>query len=80
MVGDQSDTGSAGKRLAFLATLRRMARFQGVCAVAVRAGIPRETLFRALSPAGNPNAKTLFAVVEGVGMQLTLTRTRRTKD
>ncbi|WP_345798808.1 hypothetical protein [Castellaniella sp. MT123] len=51
-----------------------------MCAVAARAGIPRETLFRALSPAGNPTAKTLFAVVDSVGMQLTLTRIRRTKD
>ena len=43
-------------------------------AVAARAGIPRESLYRALSPKGNPTIKTFLAVVRGAGLQLAVSR------
>ena len=63
-----------GGHVALLAALRQIAEAQGMSAVAERAGIPRESLYRALSPRGNPTAKTLLAVLHGMGLHLTLAR------
>ena len=38
----------------FLQALRKVAEAQGMAAVAKRAGIPRESLYRVLSAKGNP--------------------------
>jgi probable addiction module antidote protein len=43
-------------------------------AVADRAGIQRESLYRALSPKGNPTLKTLLAILAGAGLRLAVTR------
>ena len=42
-------------------------------AVAAQAGISRESLYRALSPKGNPTLKTLIAVLKTLGLRLTVT-------
>ena len=47
--------------------------YGGLGAVAVQAGISRESLYRALSPKGNPTLKTLVAVLKTVGLRLTVT-------
>lgn len=47
----------SGGQTALLAALRHIAKAQGMSAVAVRAGIPRESLYRALGPRGNPTIK-----------------------
>jgi probable addiction module antidote protein len=60
----------AGGREALLAALRHVAEAQGMAAVAERAGIPRESLYRALSPSGNPTVKTLLAVLDAAGLKL----------
>ena len=60
----------AGGREALLAALRHVAEAQGTAAVAERAGIPRESLYRALSPSGNPTIKTLLAVLDAAGLKL----------
>jgi len=60
---------------ALLAALRHVAEAQGMANVAQKAGIPRESLYRALSPKGNPTIKTLLAVINGTGLHLTVTRT-----
>jgi probable addiction module antidote protein len=36
------------------------------------AGISRESLYRTLSPKGNPTLKTLLAVLKAVGMKLSV--------
>jgi probable addiction module antidote protein len=54
--------------------LRHIAEAQGMTAVAARAGIPRESLYRALSPKGNPTIKTFLAVVHGAGLHLEVSR------
>ena len=66
------EAGEPGGHAALLAALRHVAEAQGMSAVADRAGLPRESLYRALSPRGNPTAKTLWAVFHALGLQLTL--------
>ena len=65
-----------GGQSALLAALRHVAEAQGMAAVAERAGIPRESLYRALGPKGNPTIKTLLAVLGAAGLQLAVTRDR----
>ena len=64
------EVNEAGGREALLAALRHVAEAQGMAAVAERAGIPRESLYRALSPSGNPTIKTLLAVLDAAGLTL----------
>ena len=40
--------------------------------MAAEAGISRESLYRALSPKGNPTLKTLLAVLKTVGLRLSV--------
>jgi probable addiction module antidote protein len=40
--------------------------------------IAREALYRALSPSGNPTLKTLLAVLNAVGMRLSVVPAGRT--
>ena len=62
-----------GGEAAVLAALRHIAEAQGMSAVAERAGMPRESLYRALSPKGNPTIKTLLAVLGAAGLRLSVT-------
>ena len=63
-----------GGQGALLAALRHVAEAQGMATVAQRAGIPRETLYRALGPKGNPTVKTLLAVLGAAGLRVAVTR------
>ncbi len=63
-----------GGQSALLAALRHIAEAQGMTTVAACAGIPRESLYRALSPKGNPTIKTFLAVVHGAGLHLEVSR------
>jgi probable addiction module antidote protein len=63
-----------GGQFALLAALRHIAEAQGMAKVAEKAGIPRESLYRALSPKGNPTIKTLLAVMGAAGLQLGVSR------
>jgi len=65
-------------RAAGLLALRTIAEaYGGLGAVAEEAGINRESLYRALSPKGNPTLKTLLAVLKTVGMRLSVEPTDR---
>ena len=65
-------------RPAGLLALRSIAEAHGgLGAVAADAGISRESLFRALSPTGNPTLKTLLAVLKTDGMRLAVEPERR---
>ena len=56
-----------------LIALRRIAQARGgIAKVATAAGIERESLYRALSPRGNPRLSTLVAVTKAVGLKLTV--------
>lgn len=63
-----------GGREVLLSALRHVAEAQGMAQVAERAGIQRESLYRALSPNGNPTLKTLVAVLGAAGLRLAITR------
>jgi probable addiction module antidote protein len=56
-----------------LIMLRAVAEaYGGLGAVAVKAGISRESLYRSLSPKGNPTLKTLVAVLNTMGLRLSV--------
>lgn len=56
-----------------LLALRQIAEARGGLArVAQVAGIKRESLYRSLSPKGNPRLSTLLAVTRAMGLQLTV--------
>lgn len=60
-------------RAAGLLALRTVAEaYGGLGAVAAEAGISRESLYRALSPKGNPTLRTLLAVLKTVGLRLSV--------
>ena len=55
-----------------LVAMRRIAEAHGFANVAKSAGIERESLYRALSPRGNPRFSTLVAVAKAMGLRLTV--------
>jgi probable addiction module antidote protein len=56
-----------------LVVLRQLAEAQGgVAKIAKAAGVERESLYRALSPKGNPRLSTLTAVLKAVGLKLSV--------
>jgi len=68
---DEADTDEDGQAI-FLDAIRRVAKVQGIEKIANAAGIPRESLSRALSSKGNPRLNTLFAVMKAMGMHLSI--------
>jgi len=57
---------------ALLALRTVVEAYGGLAAVAAVAGISRESLYRTLSPKGNPTLKTLLAVLKSVGLRLSV--------
>jgi probable addiction module antidote protein len=56
-----------------LVALRQVAEARGgIAKVAKAAHVERESLYRALSPKGNPRLSTLLAVAKAVGLRLTV--------
>lgn len=63
-----------GDRESFLLALRNIAEANGgMKAVADKAHLNRESLYRTLSRRGNPEVKTLFNLLHGVGLRLSIT-------
>lgn len=61
------------ERGASLLMLRAVAEaYGGLAAIARQAGISRESLYRSLSPKGNPTFKTLTAIVNAMGLRLSV--------
>jgi probable addiction module antidote protein len=54
------------------AVLGDIARAKGMTKVALDAGLGRESLYKALSPAGNPEFATVLKVIEALGLRLTV--------
>jgi probable addiction module antidote protein len=62
-----------GDQKELMLALRRMSEaFGGVQKLAGRAKLNANTLYRTLSPKGNPELKSLRAVLRAMGMQLTV--------
>ncbi|MPX89701.1 addiction module antidote protein [Salinivibrio sp. VYel1] len=58
---------------AFIAdALGVIARAKGMADIAKQTGLSRETLYRTVSQKGNPNLKTLMAIVNALGVELRL--------
>lgn len=55
-----------------LIALRQVAKAHGITEVAQRANIERESLYRALSPKGNPRFSTIMAITKALGLTLTV--------
>jgi probable addiction module antidote protein len=66
------ETHLPGGQQALLLALRHIAEAQGMADVAQKAGMPRESLYRALSPRGNPTIKTLLAVLQATNLHLSV--------
>jgi probable addiction module antidote protein len=63
-----------------LLTLRALAEaYGGLARIAAEAGISRESLYRSLSPKGNPTFKTLTAIVSVMGLRLSVVEKRKAK-
>ncbi len=60
-----------------LSALRTVAEAHGMSRLAEAAGIPRESLYRSLSPKGNPRLSTLLAVIKASGFRLSLEERKR---
>lgn len=64
------DIDEEGGQEAFLMALRHIVEARGgMATIAQKAGVSRETLYRTLSPAGNPTLRTLRSVVNATGFQ-----------
>lgn len=61
-------------RRIYLAALRTVAEARGMARVAKAAGVPRESLYRALSSGGNPRLSTLHAILKAAGLRLAVER------
>ncbi len=57
---------------AFLRALSTVARAKGMAQLSRETGIPRESLYQSLSEKGNPGLYTLWKVVGGLGLTLSL--------
>jgi len=67
-------------RAASLLMLRALAEaYGGLGATAAQAGLSRESLYRSLSPKGNPTLKTLIAVINTMGLRLSVVEERPVK-
>lgn len=68
------------ERGAGLLMLRAVAEaYGGLGAVAAQAGISRESLYRTLSPKGNPTLKTLIAILNTLGLRLSVVPAKKSK-
>jgi len=64
-----------------LLSIRAVAEaYGGLGAVAVQAGVSRESLYRSLSPKGNPTLKTLIAVMKTLGLRLSVTEKQQAES
>ena len=54
----------------FAAALGDIARSKGMSQLARETGLGRESLYKALSPSGNPEFATILRVVSALGLQL----------
>ncbi|MDD2734221.1 MAG: putative addiction module antidote protein [Desulfuromonadaceae bacterium] len=58
---------------ALLLALRNIAEAEGgMAAVAEKAHLKRESLYRMLSPSGNPALSNLFSILHGMGLKMTV--------
>ena len=57
----------------FLAAVANVAKARGMTEVAQRAGLGRESLYKALAPGAKPRYDTVLKVLHSLGVKLTVT-------
>lgn len=57
----------------FLAAIFDVAKARGIAAIAKRAGLGRESLYKALAPGAKPRYDIIIKVLHGLGVKLTVT-------
>jgi probable addiction module antidote protein len=67
LISDAVESGNAGYIAAALGTV---ARARGMAKVAREAGVTRSSLYKALSPEGDPQLTTLLGVMKALGVKL----------
>lgn len=68
------------ERGASLLMLRAVAEaYGGLATIARQIGMSRESLYRSLSPKGNPTFKTLTAIVNAMGLRLSVVEKQEVK-
>lgn len=65
-----------GDPVLVLAVLGDIARAKGMAQIARTAGLGRESLYKALSPTGNPEFATILKVVNALGLRLQVQATQ----
>jgi probable addiction module antidote protein len=67
-----------GDRALFLLALRNVAEAHGgMSAVSQKAQLNRESLYRMLSKKGNPEIKSIFTLLDSMGLKLTIEPSKR---
>jgi probable addiction module antidote protein len=61
------------------AALGDIARAKGMSQIAREAGLGRESLYKSLSPSGNPELATILKVISALGLQLHVSATDMAK-
>jgi probable addiction module antidote protein len=56
----------------FLAAVGHVAKARGMGSIAERAGLGRESLYKALTPGAKPRYDTVLKVLHGLGVKLTV--------
>jgi probable addiction module antidote protein len=56
----------------FLAAVGHVAKARGISVIAERAGLGRESLYKALSPGAKPRYDTVLKVLQSLGVKLTV--------
>lgn len=56
----------------FLETVLEVAKVYGIAEIAKKTGIKRESIYRSLSPKGNPRLSTISAIMNVLGLSLTV--------
>lgn len=59
-----------GDSALIVAALGDIARAKGMSQIARQSGLGRESLYKALSPSGNPEFATILKVVDALGLKL----------
>jgi probable addiction module antidote protein len=59
-----------GQPSVIAAALGDVARARGMTAIARKAGLGRESLYKALAPGGNPQLSTVLGVLRALGLTL----------
>ncbi len=67
-----------GDRALFLLALRNVAEAHGgMSAVSAKSKLNRESLYRMLSKKGNPEIKSIFTLLESMGLKLTIAPSKK---